>query len=318
MATGAIVAAIVVVAVGVFLLWNGLTRNPEPEESAAATAALATTTTTSAPGATTPPTSSPTTSTLPETAPSTTVSATEPPPTSTTEPPIIVTVGHWPASAVFQDRDDSGNLTGFEIELVDELMQRMGTEAAWIETDLTDLVDGTKTGRYDIAVAGLTITETREKAIRFTRPYFIRHHGLIVDPRVGKADLSFRNLTAANTVGVIRSSLSAAWAEASLGPLGVTVSEFDGPSAAFEALRSGSVDAVISAALFPSGASGRLSPLEVVDSVPTGEVVAIGVDPGQPGLRNTLDEHLTAMINDGTYQQIYDRWFDVASASVVR
>jgi len=50
--------------------------------------------------------------------------------------------------------------------------------------------------------------------------------------------------------------------------------------------------------------------------VSRGESVAIGVDPAQPKLLAVLNLHLAAMIEDRTYQEIYDRWLHDTSANV--
>ena len=119
-------------------------------------------------------------------------------------------------------------------------------------------------------------------------------------------------------VAVQRGTSVVEWAESTLTPRGVEVIEFESPSDIRDALSSGAVDAQVSSALYSLAAAGGLSPRELADATPTGQVVAFAIDPKQPNLRAEVDQHLAAMIQDGTYQQIYDRWFQDTSASVAR
>ncbi len=255
-----------------------------------------------------------TASTAPDAATTTTTRA--PTTTTTTVAPIVLSIGYSIYVPVFQERDDAGNLTGFEVDLVDELTERMGVQAEWIETDLAELYFGTDIGEFDLLVGGLVVLDFTLESIRFTDPYFVRQHGLMVDPDVDTHVTSFDALSSGDAVAVDEATRSAEWAEADLAPSGVEVIAFRSAREVSDALRSGEVDAYVSSAVYPSVAAGRIPTRELVDATPTGQVVAIGVDTDQPDLRAVLNTHLAAMIEDGTYQQIYDRWFQDRSASV--
>ena len=197
-------------------------------------------------------------------------------------------------------------------------MTRMAAVAEWTEMNLMDLYDGIDAGEFDIAVGGLATNSVRLAGVPFTIPYFERQYALIVDPRASPPVASFDELSSGAAVAVQRGTTVVEWAESTLTPLGVEVVEFETPSDIRDALSSGAVDAQVSSALYSLAAAGQLSPRELADAIPTGQVVAFAIDPEQPGLRAEVDEHLAAVIEDGTYQQIYDRWFQDESASVSR
>lgn len=215
-----------------------------------------------------------------------------------------------------QDRDDAGNLTGFEVDLVDDLMARIGAEAEWIEMDLMALYEGIEAGQFDMAVGGLNTTAVRLRAVPFTIPYFERQWALIVDTRANPRVGSFDELTSGDVVAVQRGTSAVDWAGSTLEPRGVRVAIFGSPEDLRNALESGAAQAQVSGSLYSLAAAGRLFPRELVDTVSRDESVAIAVDPGRPELLADLDTHLAAMIEDGTYQSIYDRWFEETSASV--
>ena len=228
----------------------------------------------------------------------------------------MLTVGHWVAFATLQERDDNGDLIGFEVELVEMLGATLGLRVEWVETDVGGLVDGTAAGTFDIGVGSLVVTESRTQAVNFTVPYFNRQFALIGLPDSVGGPLSFDDLAGAGSVGVVDLSNAQEWAQASLEPLGVEVVVFDRPGDAMDAVRAGEIPAIVSAILYPLGAAERLPPFVVVDAIPAGEVLAVGVDPARDELRALLVEALAVMFADGTYLHIYDRWYRDRSASV--
>ena len=236
--------------------------------------------------------------------------------TTTAAAPVTLSIGHWLHSSVHIDRDDAGNLIGFEVDLVNDLLARMGAEAEWIEMDLMALYEGIEAGQFDMAVGGQTTTAVRLRAVPFTSPYFERQRALSVDTRANPRVASFDELTSGDIVAVQRGTSAVNWAGATLEPRGVRVAIFGDPEDLRNALESGAAQAQVSGALYSLAAADRLSPRELADAVSKDESVAIAVDPGQPQLLADLNEHLAAMIQDGTYQAIYNRWFGDTSASV--
>jgi ABC-type amino acid transport substrate-binding protein len=273
-------------------------------------------------GATTVTTVAPTTVAVAPTtvaAPPASPSTTRPPTTTSTAVPVVtLTIARWYYDTVLQEHDGEGGSSGFEVDLVDELMTRLHAEADWVDADLAKLYNHPGSLEFDLAAGGLVVFDSSLLGIAYSAPYLNRQYALIVDPSSGSSPTSFTDLSSSDTVGVTAESVAVDWAKAELAPRGVTVREFDLSSEVLAALRSGEVDAIVSTVMYQLAAAGRLAPLELVDALPTGQAVALVVDPDQPGLLANVNEALAAMISDGTYQTIYDRWFDDASASVAR
>lgn len=49
---------------------------------------------------------------------------------------------------------------------------------------------------------------------------------------------------------------------------------------------------------------------EIVEEVDTGELYGIGVQDGNAALQEAMNEQLSEIIADGTYEQIYTEWFE--------
>src|SRR5713226_1099941 len=69
--------------------------------------------------------------------------------------------------------DQDGNLTGFSIELWQEIAIQLGTRTEYItKPTLIDLLGATQTGEADLAIAAISITEERERSGDFSQPMF--------------------------------------------------------------------------------------------------------------------------------------------------
>jgi len=69
--------------------------------------------------------------------------------------------------------EDGGELTGFSIELWQEIAIQLGARTEYIiKPTLRDLLDATQTGEADLAIAAISITEERERDWDFSHPMF--------------------------------------------------------------------------------------------------------------------------------------------------
>ena len=73
-----------------------------------------------------------------------------------------------------------GTLDGFEIDLANDLCERMGVECEIIAQDWAGIIPALTAGRYDAIMAGMSITEEREQVISFAGPYTLAPNGILV------------------------------------------------------------------------------------------------------------------------------------------
>ena len=67
--------------------------------------------------------------------------------------------------------DSSGNLVGFEIELVRDLCGRMNLKCEIVTHKWRGIIEGLNQGKYDAIMAAMSITEPRKKLVSFSRSY---------------------------------------------------------------------------------------------------------------------------------------------------
>ncbi len=85
-------------------------------------------------------------------------------------------------------------LRGFSIDVWNELAQRMGVETIWLQKDtVQEILDAVEAGEADAAIAGISITTSREIVLDFSHPYF--DSGLQIATTGSQEGGTFRSLT---------------------------------------------------------------------------------------------------------------------------
>ncbi len=235
----------------------------------------------------------------------------------------ILTVGSDIPYPPFEMEDDSGELTGFDVEIMREVATRIGLDNpddAWISTDFETIFQQLAGGgKFDVVVAAVTgyapegspasdTVAERTAVVDFTVPYYPSLQSLTVDTSV--SDITgIDTLSEGDRVAVQRATTGAFFAEEKLGPLGVELVVFPKAPQMYQALQGGTVDAVFNDLPVSVDAIQGIEGLEVVEQVPTGEEYAIAVSKDNPALKDAVDAALEEMFSDGTYAEIFSNYF---------
>ena len=67
--------------------------------------------------------------------------------------------------------NSAGDLEGAEIDFGNEACKRMGVECEWVTQDWDGIIPALLNGKYDIIIAGMSITEERKEKVNFTNGY---------------------------------------------------------------------------------------------------------------------------------------------------
>ncbi len=217
----------------------------------------------------------------------------------------ILTVGTDLPYPPFEYRE-GGELTGFDVEIMDEIASRIGLETSYVDSPFDTIFTDLANGQFDVVISGATITPEREEQVNFSEPYFNSLQALVVSDDSGIA--SFEDLGDGDAVSVQSGTTGEIWAEENLQPNGVEVRAFTEYPPVYNALEAGQVDGVVYDESSAIPETFNRPGLEVVDTVDTGEAYGIAVDPANEDLLDALNQALQDMIADGTYEEIFGHY----------
>lgn len=90
---------------------------------------------------------------------------------------LVATEGTW---TPWTYKDEKGNLTGFDVELTEAIAEKLGVKTVYFNGNFDTLMDGLTSGKYDIMVNGVTITDERKEKMDFSKPYAYMKTVLVV------------------------------------------------------------------------------------------------------------------------------------------
>jgi polar amino acid transport system substrate-binding protein len=207
----------------------------------------------------------------------------------------------------FEQKSKSGGYTGFDVELMEAIGKEIGREPEFIDSSFETIFRDVAQGKFEAVMSAATITEEREKVVAFSNPYYLSEQAILVKEGsdiTGLADLKGKVVAAQQ--GTTGLELGKEKAEASeLRPYP------EGPDAD-NALKAGTVEAVIIDAPVAKQQAEELGGIEIVEKVPTEETYGIAVSKENTELVEQLNEGLKKTIEDGSYAKVYEKWFKEA------
>ena len=207
------------------------------------------------------------------------------------------------------ERVRNGKEEGFDVDMTDEIARRLGLEVRWVRADFDTIFTAVAGGQFDMVAAASTITAKREQTVNFSDPYFNSRQALVVNtdqtPDIATTD----DLKSGDVVGVQKGTTGADWVTENLVPNGIQEQTFVSATDALRALEGGGMTAVVADEPFVVTATQDLPSLKVVEGIDTNEKYGFAFSPENPDLRDAANMALAQMIADGTYEQIFQKWF---------
>ena len=107
----------------------------------------------------------------------------------------IGTEGAYPP---WNNINSAGDLEGAEIDFGNEACERMGVSCEWVTQDWDGIIPALLQGKYDIIIAGMSITEERKEKVNFTTGYMTDGARFAVLKDSGLADLNIAGMSKVN------------------------------------------------------------------------------------------------------------------------
>lgn len=203
---------------------------------------------------------------------------------------------------------DDGEYTGFDLELAQEVAKRLGLEykaqpIAWDSKDME-----LESGNIDCIWNGFTMTG-REDDYTWTEPYMANQQAFVV---ANDSDINSQADLAGKIVEVqADSSAEAALKEAP--ELTATFNELlttADYNTAFMDLEQGAVDAIAMDVIVAGyQIQQRNADFKILDDSLSEEEYGVGFKKGNTELRDKVQSTLEEMAEDGTLQEVSEKWF---------
>lgn len=209
--------------------------------------------------------------------------------------------------APFEFEGDDGEYTGFDIELLEGVAEDNDLDLEVRVSPFDTIIASLEAGDCDLIASAMTITDERAEQVDFSDPYFDADQSLLIRVEDEGTYTSLEDL-AGETIGVQAGTTGEEYANDNT-PEGATIKSFETGDALFPALTSDDIAAALQD--FPVNAYRATQGDEfiVTETFPTEEQYGFAVSKDNPGLLAAVNASLTAMNDDGRYDEIYATWF---------
>lgn len=200
---------------------------------------------------------------------------------------------------------DGGNIVGIDAEIAAAVAGKLGMELQIEDMAFDSIIPAVTSGKADVALAGMTVTEDRKANVDFTDTYAKAAQVIIVkeDSAVtGPSDLKGKK------VGVQQGTTGDIYVTDELGE--ESVERYNKGFEAVEALKQDKIDAIVidrePANVFVSENEG----LKILDEAYTEEEYAIAVKKGNTELLDQVNGALKELKDSGELQKIVDKYIN--------
>ena len=207
--------------------------------------------------------------------------------------------------APFTFHDDSGKLTGFDVEVITEVAKRLGLTPEFKETQWDSMYAGLNAKRFDIIANQTTPTPERLKKYIFSTPYNYSS-SVVVVKQDNDSIQSFADLKGKKAAQSLTSNFGKAAKEA-----GAEIIVADGLAPSLKLITQGRVETTVNDQLAvldyfqKQPHSGLKIAFRNNERIPTAFAVIKDEEP----LVEKLNQGLEAIRKDGTLKQISLKWF---------
>ena len=226
----------------------------------------------------------------------------------TTVTPGKLTMSTNAAFPPYEMTDDNGNYVGIDIEVAEAIADKLSLELQVDDMDFDAALLAAQTGKSDMVMAGVTVTEERQTVMDFSNTYATGIQVVIVPE---DSDIASIEDMTGKMIGVQRGTTGDLYCSASVEDGGFgeeNVTPYDNGLTAVQALMNGQVDCVVidnaPAQEFVAANPG----LKILDTEYANEEYAIGVAKGNTQLLDAINGALEELQADGTVQSIVDKY----------
>lgn len=214
----------------------------------------------------------------------------------------------------FEFRDEKDNIVGYDVDVANAIGRYLGVEARPVDTSWGAVIQSLYDGQFDFILGGMTATQARYERVNFSVPYMFAGSGLLVRTDDG---IKSREDLDGKIVGAGEGTPSVWQLEVTAEELSITYADeiktFDDDAAAYEAMKTGRLDAY---------ASSQVSLMEFAKVNPGYEVIPFVSEQWSEewscaafrkedaGFRAIVNGILIEMKESGELATLQQKWFE--------
>ncbi|MEO0382419.1 MAG: ABC transporter substrate-binding protein [Pseudomonadota bacterium] len=225
----------------------------------------------------------------------------------------VVRIGTEGAYPPFNYTDSDGNLVGFEIELAAALCEEMNVTCELVAQDWDGIIPALLANRYDAIMASMSITEERMEIVDFSDKYYQTPARFAVRDGSEVTDTSPEAL-AGMTIGAQSATIHANFLEDVYSESDIRL--YPTQDEANLDLAAGRIDLILADSIVlyewmetDDGSCCTFVGDAYNDPAYFGFGVGAAVRQGEDELRERFNAAIAAVIENGTYQEISDKYF---------
>ena len=212
---------------------------------------------------------------------------------------IMATNATFPPYEFLEGED----VVGIDAEIAKLIADKLGLELVIEDVEFDSIIPGVQKGKYDIGMAGMTVTKERKEMVNFSTSYAKGVQSVIVKE---DSDIKSINDLKEKKIGVQQATTGDIYASDDYGEENVV--KYASGNLAVEGLKSGKVDCVIidnePAKAYVAANTG----LKILETSYAEEDYAIAMNKSNTELQKKIDEALKELIADGSVQKIIDKY----------
>jgi len=220
----------------------------------------------------------------------------------TTVEPGILTMGTNAAFPPYEYKDGD-TIVGIDAEIAQALADKLGLQLEIVDMDFSSLITSIQSGKIDMSLAGMTVTEERKQNVDFTDSYATGVQVIIVKD---DSDIASVDDLEGKLIGVQEGTTGHLYCSDDYGEENVIA--YTNGATAVQALLQDKVDCVVidqqPAKAFVEANEG----LKILDTEYITEDYAAAVSKDNPALTAALNTALQELKDDGTVQAILDKY----------
>ncbi|HEM6393696.1 TPA: ABC transporter substrate-binding protein/permease [Streptococcus suis] len=218
------------------------------------------------------------------------------------------------AYAPFEFKDSDQIYKGLDVDIINEVAKRSGWTMNQSFPGFDAAVNAVQAGSADALMAGTTITEARKKVFTFSDPYFDTK--IVIATTKANTISSYKDLKG-KTVGVKNGTAAQNFLEENKDKYGYNVKTFDTGDLMYNSLSAGAVDAVMDdeAVIQYAIQQGQDLSIDIEGEAIGSFGFSVKKGSQYEYLVEDFNKALAAMKEDGTYDQIMNKWLGSSTAS---